>query len=64
MPVEAEEAPKLLVELVPVLVAVAVAVQAESMPQEQRELLILVAEVEHPVHNQQQVEQAVLELLL
>jgi hypothetical protein len=64
MPVEAEEAPKLLVELVPVLVAVAVAVQAESMPQERQELLILVAEVEHPVHNQQQAEQAVLELLL
>ena len=64
MPVEAEEDPKLLVELVPVLVAVAVAVQAESMPQERQELLILVAEVEHPVHNQQQAEQAVPELSL
>ena len=64
MPVEAEEAPKLLVELVPVLVAVAVAVQAESVVQEQRELLILEAAVEDPVQHQQQAERAVLELLL
>ena len=57
MPVEAEEAPKLLAELLAVQEVQAVAGPEELMPQERRELLTLAVVAERQVQAQRQAEQ-------